>query len=506
MKLWGFQRKIVKAFLNERFVITNKSRQIGLSTITSLYCLWLALFHLDKRIVIISIKDKDAMEFLEKIHLAHSNLPDWMQDKLVTDNAHEMEFTTRSKIESVASSTQAARGRSINLLIVDEAAFIANAESIWTSAYPTLSAGGGKAIVISTPNGLTGWFYQIWSKADPDLPQKDRNAFHRIFAHWTEVPDFRGFEPEPGMTFKEIYERAIESAWYKDTRPNFDDRKWAQEFEGDFLGSGNTVIDPSTLKRVQFAHQPPAFKMNEKLEEAKDGGLWVWKKPQPNRLYIIGADVASGSGLDSSTAQVLDQLTGEQVAEYRGKINVLDFSQFLYDLGMYYNEAYLAPEINSMGLGVVQKLIYEKGYSVIHEQKDEMTMKRKKRKFGWVTTQKTRPLLISALIHYISSGDYKWYSERLYKELVTFVWKENGKAEADGYSNDDLIIALAIAFHCRGTAMMNMPIGYEEFANADGEGMRMVDSTGETIDSQDTYEPVMPNFADHDPDLDWLRS
>jgi phage terminase large subunit-like protein len=119
-KMHPFQKVIANKFVNGRWNITNKSRQTGISTITSAYALWLALFHKSKRILIVSITDQDAMIFLQKVKLAFDRLPDWMKDDPITDNAHELKLTSGSVVRSVASSKNAARGQSLSLLIVDE--------------------------------------------------------------------------------------------------------------------------------------------------------------------------------------------------------------------------------------------------------------------------------------------------------------------------------------------------------------------------------------------------
>ena len=119
-QLYNFQKDLLNAFQQHRFNITNKSRQVGLSTLSASYSLWLALFHKKKTIIIISIKDEDSMEFLKKIKTAYDGLPEFLKDDLVLNNQHKLEFSTGSVINSVASGSSAARGRTPSLLIIDE--------------------------------------------------------------------------------------------------------------------------------------------------------------------------------------------------------------------------------------------------------------------------------------------------------------------------------------------------------------------------------------------------
>lgn len=516
--MYPFQKEIVQKFQNERWNITNKSRQTGISTITSAFALWLGLFNKNKKILVLSIKDQDAQIFLEKIKIAFHRLPEWMIDDPITDNAHELKLTTGSVIRSVASSKNAARGQSLSLLIVDECAFVKDIEDIWKAAYPTLST-GGRAILISTPNGLGNFFHGKWQGCQPETPKEDRNEFLPTFVHWTQVDEYRSFplEETVDLSLQEIIDRAKEGDWYKTMRPQFSDREWAQEYEGDFLGSGLTVVKPEVLREMREKLEDPIIKYDEKLEEFDDAPLWVWKEPDPNKMYIIGGDIASGEGDDYSTAQVLDIETGEQVAEYQAKINILDFADFLVDLAIYYNDAYLVPECTGLGKGTVQKIVYELGYHNIHQTINETTKNAKKQTYGWNTTEQTRPLMVAQIQKYFNSMLFTWRSKRLWNELTTFVWVNNKKAEADNNNNDDLVMAFSMAAHNREHALLFQPVGMkqdyysadkgEEYANASnvvGGDMLIDPYTLESVDIDD----VKKKFdADNEEDVNnWLLS
>ena len=515
-KLYPFQKDILKAFETNKYNISNKSRQVGMSTLTSAYALWMAMFHKKRSIIIISIKDDDAKAFLKKVKTAYYNLPKWMKDDPVQDNVHTLELTSGSWIASVASGSSAARGRTPSLLIIDEAAFIEQLEEIWTSAWPTLSR-GGSAILMSTPNGVSGTFYDIWKKADPITPPDKRNSFNRIFVHWTDIPEYRDFGDTSGMTFDQIVERAKEGHWYKKMRPQFDDKKWAQEFEGDFLGSGNTVVNPNVLKAAKEMLRPPIAKFDTKLNIAEEGELWIWKKPEEGHHYIVGADIASGDGSDYSATQVLDINTGEQVAEYQGKINLMDYANFLTKLSTFYNTALLVPETTGLGIGLIQKLVYEIGYSNLFQFQNELTMKRKKQTFGWVTSAKTRPLMVQAISQYFNSQEFRWYSERLWNELTAFVWIDN-TAEADKGSNDDLVMSFSMAAQNRISAAYKLPLGAQSIV-ASPDDVKL-DEFGEVIldtkKTKEEAEQAVREFSDafqvelyddiDEETLKWLRS
>ena len=402
-----------------------------------------------------------------------------------------------------------------NNIVSSNCAFIPQIEDIWTSAYPALSR-GGSVIIISTPAGQGNFFYETFTNAGDGVPKDKKNEFNRFFCHWTLIPEYRGFDDTTGMTFEQIVEKAKQCDWYKRMRPQFDDRRWAQEFEGDFLGSGNTVVDPNVLKQTKFQMMPPIRKMNIYLKDDHAGELWIWKEPERGHFYIIGADISTGDGSDYNAVQILDIRTGEQVAEYQGRCDMMTYAHFLAKVSTYYNTGLLVPEVTGLGAGVVQKLVYEIGYDNIFVFHNELTMKKKKRTHGWKTSATSRPLLIQAIQNYFNGMEFKWYSSRLWHELSAFVWVD-GKPQADGGNKDDLVMSFAIAAHNRITAMYLFPLGLtqsqSEEINLDnvnefGELNWKKEQDNQDIDV-DNFTPTIQSdrYDGVDTDiLDWLRS
>lgn len=163
-KLYDFQKKVIKLFLQKHFIITLKSRQIGMSTIVQAICLWSALHYSNYNILIISAGQRNASSFLGKIRNMYEYLPnnEWKL-KLETDNKQSLTFSNGSKITAIPATRSASLGESINLLVIDEAAFIERVEEVYQAAYPTISRAfkshAGKPygiIIISTPNGTSG--------------------------------------------------------------------------------------------------------------------------------------------------------------------------------------------------------------------------------------------------------------------------------------------------------------------------------------------------------------
>lgn len=156
--LYPFQKAVLYQFMLNRFNIILKFRQAGITELISMYCLWLAMYHPNKKINIISIKDTVAKKVLKKIKFMYKNLPSYLQEPIVNGRAGEfgsvstIEFANGSVIESIPTSDQAGRSESLSLLVIDEAAIVRWASTIWASAFPTLSCISGSYKILLTTN------------------------------------------------------------------------------------------------------------------------------------------------------------------------------------------------------------------------------------------------------------------------------------------------------------------------------------------------------------------
>lgn len=146
--LYPFQEDTLKDLVKNDFNIILKSRQMGITTLTSAYTLWMMIFHNDKNILCISIKQETSKEIVTRVRFANNNLPSWLKVPAIEDNRLSLRLKNGSQVKATSSSGDAGRSSALSLLIVDECAFIENIEPIWLSAQSTLST-GGKAILLS---------------------------------------------------------------------------------------------------------------------------------------------------------------------------------------------------------------------------------------------------------------------------------------------------------------------------------------------------------------------
>lgn len=441
--LYPYQKSVLYQFVKDRFNIILKFRQAGITELISMYCLWLAMYHPNKKINIISIKDTTAKKVLKKIKYMYKNLPSYLQVPIVNGRTGEygsasmIEFNNGSFIESIPTSSEAGRSESLSLLVIDEAAIVRWADQIWAAAFPTLST-GGSAIVNSTPYGIGNFYHSKWVDAIAG-----GNEFTPIRLFWRMHP-----------------ERDIE--WYNQMSTALGPKRTAQEIDGDFLSSGNSVFDLMDIKAIEDCLSEFPI-----IKRRYNGQYLQFNEPEPDKDYFIGADVATGRATDYSAFTCMDK-GGEEQAVYKGRMSVDKYARLLGDTGQLFNWATLAPESNDVGLAVTSMLQAEGYPKLYYFQK--MVKKKGKTKPevdtapGWLTTSKNRPVIIDGLEADIRNDVITCKDPFFVYEAKTFIYDSLGRPVAmgkhkanregddslseDTYADDD-IMGKAICNHIR---------------------------------------------------------
>ena len=184
-RLYPFQEECIREFKDNPKNIILKCRQMGISTLTAAYSLWLMIFHKDKSVLVIATKQDVAKNMVTKVRFANDNLPSWIRRKETENNRTSLKLDNGSQIKAVSASADAGRSEALSLLIVDEAAFIDQIDDIWTSVQSAMTHGGGNAIILSTPNGMGNFFYRKWKEAEEGI-----GGFNTIKLHWTLHPEY----------------------------------------------------------------------------------------------------------------------------------------------------------------------------------------------------------------------------------------------------------------------------------------------------------------------------
>ena len=168
IKLHSYQKRILRSLRDSRFVCLLASRQVGKTTLMTIYALWIACFFEDQRILIVANKEQTAINIFKRVRLAYEKLPNYLKPGTVEYGKTSMSLGNGSSIGISTTSSDAGRGDSCNVLILDELAFIDNhlVEQFWSSVYPIISSSKkSKIFVASTPNGTGNLFHELYTGA-----------------------------------------------------------------------------------------------------------------------------------------------------------------------------------------------------------------------------------------------------------------------------------------------------------------------------------------------------
>jgi hypothetical protein len=495
LELFNDQVTLVKDYDECDENIALKYRQAGVSTVTSAWAskrLVFARKEKPEKILIIANKMDTAVEMANKVRAFVEQWPKWMGVGFSSEKNSQRHFklTNGCEVKAVATSKDALRGYTPTILIFDEAAYINADEDFWSACMASLST-GGKVIVISTPNGFDPIYYSIYSQAI-----KGMNDFRITEMYWFRDPRYskdlklikcsdivhymlnRADYKDDEITldysdikvserdFNEIKQK-IENGGYKAysswfeamaKKLKFDRRKISQELECNFLGSGDNVIPPETMKSIKDNQ------LKEPNNKLMGGALWQWKEPVAGHRYIMGMDVSRGDSEDFTTFIIIDFDNREQVLEYIGKVPPDVVAEIAYKWGIMYNAFIVTDITGGMGVATSRKL-QELGYKNLYVDGVNFADKWKwdpksQDKIPGINFNSKRVQIVAAFEEALRH-EFGVRSQRLYNELNTFVYI-NGKPDHQKGQHDDLIMALAMALYVAETSFSKLEKATEQ--------------------------------------------
>lgn len=468
-------------------VIILKARQMGFSTLTEGIVFWATATRENTDSMIIAHKDEATANLFRMSKLFYEQLPPPIKPMLQASNAQELNFDKPSRDRSerkglksrirCATAGGSGQGRSYTLRNVHMSEF-----AFWPGDKLETYSGimqavpdepGTIVIVESTANGYD-MFKTLWDRAVAAQQAGDEEGFIPVFFPWYEMSEYRrpvppGFEltdeeRELKATFKLDDEQIAWRRWCIEVNCGGDLNKFKQEYPATpdeaFIATGTCVFDKEALvlRRAavsadkweygRFTYRNDGLRISDiKWQPEKGGPIRIKKKPEEGVPYVIGGDTA-GTGSDFFVGQVLDNTSGEQVAVLQQLMGETEYTRQMYCLGMYYNTALIGIETNYSTYPVqeLERLRYPKQY--VRQHLDKYTQKLTD-EFGFNTTSRTRPTIIDNLKavareHLELISDYGTLGE-----MLTFVYDENWRPEAEEGEHDDLVMALAIAHEIR---------------------------------------------------------
>jgi|21_taG_2_1085346.scaffolds.fasta_scaffold02152_6 hypothetical protein len=340
IKLHACQKRTLRDLRDNRFVTLLASRQVGKTTMMTIYCLWIAIFQEDQRILIVANKEQTAINIFKRVRLAYESLPNFLKAGVVEYGKTAMTLANGSSVGISTTSSDAGRGDSCNVLILDELAFIDNhlVQDFWKSVFPIISSSKkSKIFIASTPNGTDNLFYELYSNA-----VKGVNNWKATRIDWHEIP-------------------GRDEKWKDDTIKALGSvEAFNQEFGNQFLQTGESAIDDELFDKLKANAREPEFIFD-------DGKYKLWEEPNPEHLYVVGVDIAEGVGENASVVQVLDVTdlkNIKQVASYwDNHISPYKFTTKVHEILTHWGMPLAAIERNNCGAQVVDNLAHNYNFN-----------------------------------------------------------------------------------------------------------------------------------------------
>jgi len=420
-KMWEFQERFVQTVEDNRFTIAKMPRQVGKTQTSASYILWCILFKKAYKVAILANKMDQAQEIMDRIQMSYENLPMWLQNGVITWNKRKVELENGSQVFASATSSSAIRGKSVNLVYLDEFAHIDRnlQQKFFTSTYPVISSGKKtKVIITSTPNGYEQ-FAKIWMDA-----VDGRNEYCAFPVHWSDVP-------------------GRDEAWKQQTIANTSEEQFRQEFEVEFIGSSSTLLSPTALALLRYDN--PLRKTNN---------VKIFEEPIKGHKYIIGVDTARGVGGDFSAFSVVDvtAFPYKVVATYRDNtIEPTSYPNFVDYASKIYNHAWVLVESNDIGAQIAdilnQELENENLLMVTQNGRKGQVLGggfgQTKPRFGVKMSPAVKRIGCMALKALIENQQLLVCDFDIIQEFMTFV-QEGSSYEAEYGKHDDMIMTLVL--------------------------------------------------------------
>ena len=379
--LWRDQYKTLKELVNCQLLVILKARQLGLTWLCLAYILWLMLFHPVTTGLIFSRRETEAIYLLDdRLKNIYKRLPEWMHVRhFEQDSARNWEFSTGSSAKAFP--TNAGDSYTASVVLVDEADLIPDLGSLMRSVKPTIDAGGKmillsrsdksrpisefKNIYRSAKNGENDWKHVFlpWFARPTRSVEWYQNQHRDILSRTGSLDDL--YEQYPKTDVEALSPKVLD----KRMSPEWLLQCYVEE-KGVVVGNGMQIIDVPSIP-----------------------GLQIFRAPEKGRRYAIGADPAEGNPTShESSLEVLDVITGEEVACLSGRIQPSTFASYIDTIGRFYNDADVLVERNNHGhavllwLGEYSELTL---LSIDHYLEPNKTRK----KPGWLDNSRGKTLL-----------------------------------------------------------------------------------------------------------------
>lgn len=469
-----------------KFNICLKSRQLGITSVALGFSLYIAITKPNSTCMIMSYSLDSANNIFEKLKQMYNDLPDCVRLETIANNRKELKFVNSSRIiVCTCGSKDNARGATLSFVHLSEVGFMNEYLDKQLTAIEQALVPDGCMILESTANGLNR-FSELWNKT----VSGEAPLWKPFFFSW--VQDKRMFADEYKeyrKRYKNIYgsyltedeldekETALlnkgasldQLMWRRLKISNTSEDKFCQEFPSNpieaFISTGSNIFSAAIIQeRLNSLNNTQIQKLPvsgvDPILKKYNRYLTIWKLPVRGKRYYIGVDTGEGLGgsNDYSVISVIDK-DGFQCAEWRSnKVKPYEFAELVFKMANWYNKGLLVIEKASAGHTVVDKIRHDYHYVNMYKSKayDQKSGK-SKRKIGYETTSKSKPIMISDMQEYFETGQCLVNSKDLLQEMKLFELVDGGMKAVSGH--DDTVMAFAMALQGLKSGQYYFPIG-----------------------------------------------
>ena len=457
-------------------IIILKARQMGFSTLTEAILFKETATKFNMSAGIVTHQEEATTNLFKMSKTFYNELPNELKPQILNSNAKELIFNNKdntglnSRIRCMtAGSHGVGRSSTYNFLHISELAFWqGDKKEILTGLLQTVPNNENSMIIIeSTANGYD-YYKTMWDEA-----VRGDNDYIPVFIGWNELPEYSmeytGFkltleEEELKEKYNLTNEQLTWRRWCIRNNCQNDLDKFKQEYpicpEEAFINSGKCYFNVENItKHIQECPEPIRrgyFEYKYEYEQIKS---YTWKDDERGAIeiyadviernpYVLGRRYGAENGSDSFTAQVINNITGKQVAKLKQEYDEVEYTRQIYCLAKYYNEALVGLETNfsTYPIKELERLGYD--FQYVRVKEDEYTNRTEER-FGFKTTMITRPLILANLQQIVLEHINKIVDKDTLREMLTFIKNERGRPEAMEGEHDDLVMGLAITYYIR---------------------------------------------------------
>lgn len=449
-----------------------KSRQAGCSVSLLARALYYCLTQPNTHCMMLSHNMESTRNVFNKAKQLYDSIPDVVKPKLIKNNRQELGFTNGSILScATMGKKDNGRGATLKFIHVSELAFVGEQAKKQLLALEQALRPDGELWIESTANGMGNYYHELWNKST-----NKENAYNSMFFSYLDSEDmFKDDHKQALDLFERLNGRSFTESDLTDEEKDlieFDARhtlgiicwrrfkignssveEFNQEFpltpEMAFVSTGSSIFSNAKIQeRIKHVPKPLKTINHELLKQFIKQGLSVFELPESGHKYSIGVDGSEGLGgnNDYSSISVYDCETFKEVAHFRNnKIAPHKFAELVHEMALFYNYGLLVVEKASAGVVVLDKLRHDWNYRNIYKSKQFDERGQQKKKIGFVTTDKTRPILINGFREAFEEGEILVNSVDVLKEMLTFHVDVNGKAQHMKGSHDDSLFATMFA-------------------------------------------------------------